>query len=129
MLHHYNYTTMSDLGRKNVSDKVSEAIKPDTEKTTLEKAKETITNKADELGAKGTPEDQKSFGQTVSDNIQQGHSDAKKAVSGEGQTLTETVNSYVEAGKEQLENAAQYVSGVVTGATEGAKTAASDAKK
>lgn len=120
---------MSDLGRKNVSDKISEAVKPDSEKTTLEKTKETVTDKIDQLGAKGTPEDQKSFGQTISDNIQQGHSDAKEAVSGEGQSLTDTVNSYVEAGKEQLENAAQYVSGVVTGATEGAKTASSDAKK
>lgn len=120
---------MSDLGRKNVSDKITEAVKPDSEKTTFEKAKETVTDKVDQVGAKGTPEDQKSFAQTISDNVQQGHADAKKAVSGEGQSLTETVNSYVEAGKEQLENAAQYVSGVVTGASEGAKKASDDAKK
>ena len=40
---------MSDLGRKNVSDKVTEAVKPDSEKSTLEKAKESATDGLDSL--------------------------------------------------------------------------------
>ena len=46
---------MSDLGRKNVSDKVSEAITPDNQKSTLEKTKETVTDRVDEFAGKEHP--------------------------------------------------------------------------
>lgn len=120
---------MSDLGRKDVSEKVTEAVKPDSEKSTLEKAKESATDGLDKFAAKGTPENQKSFTQTVADNVQQGHDDAKKTASHEQATLAETASEYVDAAKEQIANAAQYVSGVVTGATEGAKDASNDLNK
>lgn len=120
---------MSDLGRKNVSDKITESVKPDSEKSTLEQTKDTVTSKVDELAAKGTPEDQKSFSQSISDSVQQGHKDAKKQVGHDETTLADTVSQYVDAGKEQLANATQYVSGVVTGATEGAKEASDSTKK
>lgn len=127
---------MSDLGRKNISDKVSEAVKPDSEKSTLEKAKESATGQLDKLAADATPDNQKSFSQSVSDNVQQGHDDAKKAAtdakqsaSQEQATLADTAAEYVDAAKEQIANAAQYVSGVVTGATEGAKDASDNLSK
>lgn len=127
---------MSDAGRKPFTDKVSEAITPESQKSTFEKGKEAVTDAVDGFAAKNVPDNQKSFGQTVADNVKAGHDDAKVAVEKEkadaqhqGATLTETAGEYFEAAKEQVANAAHYVSEVVTGATEGAKTAASDAKK
>lgn len=127
---------MSDAGRKPFSDKVSEAIKPESEKSTFEKGKESVTNTLDGFAAKNIPDNQKSFGQSVADNVKSGHDDAKAAVQEEHAqlqkdlaTLGETAGEYLEAAKEQVANAAQYVSSVVTGATEGAKTAANDSKK
>lgn len=127
---------MSDAGRKPFSDKVSEAVTPESQKSTFEKGKESVTGAVDGFAAKNVPDNQKSFGQTVADNVKAGHDDAKAAVGEEnakaqqeGATLSETAGEYFDAAKEQVANAAQYVSGVVTGATEGAKTAADDAKK
>lgn len=119
---------MSDAGRKSFTDKVSEAAKPDSEKSTLEKAKESVTDAVDGFAAKNVPDNQKSFTQSVGDNIKQGHDDAKKEVSQDQATFAETAQTYVEAAKEQVANAANYVSGVVTGATEGAKQASEEKK-
>lgn len=119
---------MSDLGRKNFSDKASEAIKPESEKSTLEQTKNTVTDKIDEFAGKGVPDNQKSFTQTAADHAKQGHDDAKSAVNDNQQTLADTAAQYVDAAKEQAGKAAEYVSSVVTGATEGAKTGA-DSKK
>lgn len=120
---------MSDLGRKNVSDKVSEAVTPDNQKSTLEKTKETVTDRVDEFAGKNVPEDQKSFGQTISDKVQSGHEDAKEAVNKDQATLADTVGEYVESAKEQAANAAEYISGVVSGGAEGAKKASDDITK
>lgn len=127
---------MSDAGRKPFGDKVNEAITPESQKSTFEKGKEAITNKVDEFAAKGTPDNQKSFGQSVADLTKQGHDDAKAAVDNKKSelqkdeaTLADTASEYIEAAKEQAANAAQYVSSVMTGATEGAKNASEDAKK
>lgn len=120
---------MSDLGRKPVSDKISEAVKPDSEKSTLEKTKETVTGSVDKFAAHNVPDNQKSFSQTIADNVQTGHDDAKKAANEHEATLSETATEYLEAAKVKAAEAAQYVSGVVTGATEGAKDAHSEVKK
>ncbi|RLP65340.1 hypothetical protein L150_04111, partial [Candida albicans Ca529L] len=48
---------------------------------------------------------------------------------GEAKTLAETAQEYVEVAKTEIGKAAEYVSGVVTGATEGAKTGADSTKK
>lgn len=119
---------MSDAGRKSFTEKASEAITPDSQKSTLEKAKESVTDSLDGFAAKNIPDSEKSFGQTISDNAKQGHDDAKKAVQGNEASLAETAQGYVEAAKEQVANAAQYVSSVVTGATEGAKQAGEEKK-
>ncbi|KAI5950381.1 HSP12 [Candida theae] len=121
---------MSDAGRKDFSDKVGESLKPDSQKSTLEKGKETVTDKVDDLAGKAVPDNQKSFGQTVADNVKQGSDDAKAAVNDQqGPTLAETAQEYVDEAKKQISNAAEYVSGVVSGATEGAKTGGESTKK
>lgn len=103
---------MSDAGRKNVTDKVTEAVKPESEKSYLEQGKEAVTNTADNAASKVTPDSEKSFLQRSGDNV-----------SKEGESLTETASHYVEAAKEQVAHAAQYVSSVVTGAVEGGEDA------
>lgn len=126
---HYKHNNiMSDAGRKSFTDKVSETVTPDSQKSTFEKASESVTNTVDGFVGKNTPDSQKSFGQTVADNAKQGHDDAKDAVNKNEATFAETASEYVEAAKEQVANAAQYVSSVVTGATEGAKTASEEKK-
>lgn len=112
---------MSDLGRKNVSDKINETLTPDSEKSNFDKARETVGDKIDDVAAKATPDNQKSFSQTVVDNVKQGHDDAKSEVHKNQSTLADTANEYFDVAKEQAANAAHYISGVVTGATEGAK--------
>lgn len=119
---------MSDAGRKNFTDKVSESVKPESEKSYLEQAKETVTDGVDKFAAKATPDEQKSFGQSVGDNVQQGHDDAKAAASEDKATLAETAEQYIGVAKEKVADAAQYISGVVTGALEGAEKGAESTK-
>ncbi|OBA21887.1 hypothetical protein METBIDRAFT_39016 [Metschnikowia bicuspidata var. bicuspidata NRRL YB-4993] len=119
---------MSDTGRKSFTDKAQEAMKPESEKSYLEKAKEGVTNAVDGFAAKNVPDSEKSFGQTVADNAKQGKDDAKDSVDQQGATIGETAQEYVAVAKEQVANAANYVSGVVTGATEGAKQVDSEKK-
>lgn len=120
---------MSDLGRKNISDKVDETLTPNQDKSGLDKAKETVTDKADDLAAKATPEDQKSFSQTIADNVKQGHDDAKSKATTDKASVDETAKSYIDTAKEQAGAAANYISGVVTGAAEGAKSGHESSKK
>lgn len=120
---------MADAGRKDFSSKLSEAVKPESEKSTFDKAKETATDYLDKAAAKMTPDSEKSFGQTVSDHIQQGHDDAKSKVDAEGKTWSDSANELLENGKKAVSEAAEYVSGAVTGAKEGADKGVSDAKK
>lgn len=60
---------MSDTGRKDISDKVESAVKPDSQKSTLDKAKDTVTDKADNLVGDNTRSGDKSFVQQASDAI------------------------------------------------------------
>ncbi|KAF8002837.1 hypothetical protein OXX80_002253 [Metschnikowia pulcherrima] len=119
---------MSDAGRKSFTDKATEAVKPDSEKSYLEQAKEGVTNTLDGVAGKTVPDSEKSFGQTIADNAKQGKDDAKSTVNQNENTLGETAQEYVAAAKEQVANAANYVAGVVSGATEGAKQVDSEKK-
>ncbi|GME97706.1 hypothetical protein B5S28_g730 [[Candida] boidinii] len=124
---------MSDLGRKSFTDKASEAIKPDSQKSTFEKASESVSDTFDKAASSITPENQKSAGQSVSDSLQSGYDQGKSEVSGDAKTLSETANEYlhsgaeaaagaVEAGKQSLADAAAYVGGAFGGAKEGAES-------
>lgn len=121
---------MSDAGRKPISDKVSESLTPDSQKTTFEKVKQTVTGEVDKAAAAAQPEQDKSFVQSVSDSIQKGHDEGKSAASNTGteKPFAETVSEYVEAGKEHIAEAAAYLSGLGSGAVEGAKKGAEATK-
>lgn len=104
---------MSDAGRKPFTDKVSETVTPDSQKSTLEQAKETVTDKVDNFAGKNVPDSEKSFGQTVADNAKQGKDDAADQSASaldkakeQGASLQETAQKYVDDVKEKYESGA-----------------------
>ncbi|KAG6835214.1 hypothetical protein H0H93_003876 [Arthromyces matolae] len=60
---------MSDANRQSFTDKASSAMKPDSEKSTFEKASDTIKGHADSLGSSMQPESQKSTSQKMGDTM------------------------------------------------------------
>lgn len=102
---------MSDAGRKPFSDKVSEAIKPESEKGTFESAKETVTDKLDDFAGKNVPDNQKSAGQTLADNAKQGKEDATEQAGSaldkakeQGQSLQDSAKKYIDDAREKYES-------------------------
>lgn len=120
---------MSDLGRKDFSDKVGEGLKPDSEKSTFERGKEGVTNAVDNAAGKLTPDDQKSFPQTAADKFKQGKDDAKETAEKDQHSFADTAKEYVDSAKKSASGAANYISEVVGGASQGAKSASDDVKK
>lgn len=60
---------MSDLGRKDIGDKIESKVKPDSQKSTFEQAKDKVTDAVDSLAGKGTSEKDKSATQSASDAV------------------------------------------------------------
>jgi len=60
---------MSDAGREPLSDKVSAAVKPDSEKSTVEHFGDAISGKADNAAGKAEGDSNKSTLQSVSDKV------------------------------------------------------------
>lgn len=60
---------MSDAGRKDISDKISSAVKPDSQKGTFELAKDKVTDTADSAVGDNTRSGDKSFLQQASDAV------------------------------------------------------------
>lgn len=60
---------MSDTGRKNFSDKVSETMTPKDQKSTWDKASEGVTDTFDKAASKMQPEEEKGVFQKISDTL------------------------------------------------------------
>ncbi|WVQ75677.1 hypothetical protein IAR50_005306 [Cryptococcus sp. DSM 104548] len=60
---------MSDAARQSFTDKAGAALKPDSEKSYLEQAGDTIKGKADSAASSGQPQSQKSYGQEIGDAV------------------------------------------------------------
>jgi hypothetical protein len=60
---------MSDFGRKDISDKVSSSLKPDSQKSTPEQFKDKVTDGLDNAAGDATSKNDKSFVQQASDAI------------------------------------------------------------
>lgn len=61
--------TMSDAGRKDISDKISSAVKPDDQKSTFELGKDKVTDTVDNAVGDNTRSGDKSFLQQASDAV------------------------------------------------------------
>ncbi|RPA86469.1 hypothetical protein BJ508DRAFT_321603 [Ascobolus immersus RN42] len=59
---------MSDLGRKDVSSQIHDAVKPDSQKTTTEHAGDKLSGVTDRVGAAVQPDSQKSATQKSTDS-------------------------------------------------------------
>ncbi|TFY76351.1 hypothetical protein EWM64_g7662 [Hericium alpestre] len=60
---------MTDTGRQNFGDKVSAAVKPDSEKSNTEHAGDKIKGKTDSAASSAEPQSQKSWTQSASDTV------------------------------------------------------------
>ncbi|KAF2773695.1 hypothetical protein EJ03DRAFT_323649 [Teratosphaeria nubilosa] len=69
---------MSDALRQDTSDKVKSSLKPDSEKSTLEKGQDSLASTADSIAGKAQPDSEKSTTQKASDSISSGTNDAQK---------------------------------------------------
>ena len=58
---------MSDAGRKDFSTKDKEGITPDSSKSTIDKAKESVTDTMDRVAGETQPDSQKSTSQSAFD--------------------------------------------------------------
>ncbi|KAF1808834.1 hypothetical protein P152DRAFT_462067 [Eremomyces bilateralis CBS 781.70] len=93
---------MSDALRKPLSDQAGEKITPDSQKSTLDKAKETVTGAGDRAAGTAQPEDQKSYTQQAGDAIRGGSDNTSREGQSISQTVTDTVNQGVESAKNAL---------------------------
>ncbi|MCJ1278683.1 hypothetical protein MMC21_006500 [Puttea exsequens] len=91
---------MSDTGRKDVTDKAAEKVTPESEKSVLDKAKETATDAGDKVAKNVQPSDEKSVTQKLSDSTSGG---------AEGKGIVEQAEEYVKAGVEYVQETANDV--------------------
>ncbi|CZT20168.1 uncharacterized protein RCC_06025 [Ramularia collo-cygni] len=68
---------MSDHGRQDLSDKVAHKATPDSSKSTLDKAGETVSGIADKAGRDAVPDSHKSTGQSLGDKASRTKDEAK----------------------------------------------------
>ncbi|QLQ79285.1 hypothetical protein HG537_0B06330 [Torulaspora globosa] len=100
---------MSDAGRKDFSEKLSEKAKPDSQKSYMEQGKEKVTDAADRVAGAMQPEQDKGVAQGVHDSAKKGKDEAK------GESIADTAGQYVDAAKSKLNEAVEYVSSSVHG--------------
>jgi len=62
-------SSASDQGRQGLGDKASAALKPDSQKTTTEKAGDTLKGKADSVASTLQPQGEKSNTQKAGDAV------------------------------------------------------------
>lgn len=60
---------MTDAGRKDLSDKISSSVKPDSQKGSVELAKDKVTDSLDNAVGDNTRSGDKSFLQQASDAV------------------------------------------------------------
>ncbi|KAL0960696.1 hypothetical protein HGRIS_005721 [Hohenbuehelia grisea] len=60
---------MSDTGRQSLTDKVTAAVKPDSEKSTTEHLGDKVKGKSDNVGSSAQPDSEKSYTQQIGDKL------------------------------------------------------------
>ncbi|OAL36034.1 hypothetical protein AYO20_04696 [Fonsecaea nubica] len=130
---------MSDTGRKPLTDQAQEKLTPDSQKSTLDKAKESATGTADDIAGMVQPGDSKSTTQKLSDETSAKSSSAQDTLSGAtkniqetastlGQQVSSTAGAAQESGKEYLQQAQDTASSVGQTASSNASAAQESSK-
>ncbi|KAJ9623665.1 hypothetical protein H2203_005927 [Taxawa tesnikishii (nom. ined.)] len=95
---------MSDAGRKDLSSSLKDSVTPDSQKSGLDQAKDSVTGTADKVAGSLQPESQKSTGQQAADTF----SSNKDSAQSEGK-------GYLQSAQDTLSGAAQSVSDALSG--------------
>ncbi|CAI6255592.1 unnamed protein product [Periconia digitata] len=95
---------MSDLGRKGLGDQVKEKATPDSQKSTLDKATESLTGAGDRAASAVQPNSDKSATQKLGDSTRSGTDNA----SNQGQGI-------LQGAQDTLSNAGQSISDTLGG--------------
>ena len=94
---------MSDFGRKGLGEQAQEKITPDSQKSTFDKAGESVSGLGDKVASSVQPEGQKSTTQKLGDSTRSGGDQAQnqgkgildqasQGLSNAGQAVTDTFN-------------------------------------
>ncbi|KAF2659462.1 hypothetical protein K491DRAFT_689332 [Lophiostoma macrostomum CBS 122681] len=97
---------MSDLGRKGLGDQAKEKVTPDSQKSTLDQAKEGASGAYDRAAGAVQPDSDKSATQKLGDSTRSGSDEA----SNQGQGI-------LASAQETIGNAAQSIQDTVSGNT------------
>ena len=87
---------MSDSMRKGLGEQASEKMTPDSQKSTTQKASESLTGAGDRVAGAVQPEGQKSTGQKLGDATRSGGDDASNQGQGIMKSAQDTINSATE---------------------------------
>ena len=93
---------MSDFGRKGLGDQVQEKVTPDSQKSTLDQAKEGASGVYDRAAGAVQPEGNKSATQKLGDTTRSGHDDASQQGKGFVQSAQDTFNSAAQTVQDTL---------------------------
>ncbi|KAK9316818.1 heat shock protein 9/12-domain-containing protein [Lipomyces starkeyi] len=106
---------MTDAGRKPVSDKVSDTMTPDSQKSYAEQVKEQVTGVYDKVARDLQPEESKSTFQSAADTVTGKSSDAKDTADTHHQSFVESAKQYASSAQKSaadtLHSAGEYLSG------------------
>ncbi|RVX69456.1 hypothetical protein B0A52_06519 [Exophiala mesophila] len=124
---------MSDLGRKPLTDQAQEKLTPDSQKSTLDKATESVTGTADNIAGAVQPGDSKSTSQKLADETtSQGKSaydTAADTLSSAGKSISDTVNKGTQQGSSNAGAAQESTKGYLEQAQDLAASALNTASK
>ncbi|KAK9450426.1 heat shock protein 9/12-domain-containing protein [Limtongia smithiae] len=105
---------MTDAGRKNVSDKVAETMKPDSQKSYAEQIKEQATGTYDKLARDMQPKESKGTFQSVADTMSTNKDEAKSSADASKQSYLDSAKEYAASAQkvatEKLNQASEYLS-------------------
>ncbi|PVI07233.1 hypothetical protein DM02DRAFT_609204 [Periconia macrospinosa] len=90
---------MSDLGRKGLGDQVKEKATPDSQKSTLDKATESLTGAGDRAASAVQPNDSKSTTQKLGDSTRSGADDASNQGQGILKSAQDGINNMLGGNK------------------------------
>ncbi|KAK4888880.1 hypothetical protein LTR27_012279 [Elasticomyces elasticus] len=92
---------MSDSLRQSNTDKATSTLKPDSQKSGLEQAGDSVKSTADSVAGKAQPDSEKSTGQSVTDSVSGGSKDA----SSEGKSVVDQASEGLSNAAGQAQNA------------------------
>jgi len=102
---------MSDTGRKDFTEQVSDKITPDSQKSFTEKASENVSGTYDKAASSLQPESEKSTTQELGDSTRSGADDAQNDGKTYLESAQQTASDVTNVAADKVKAAADYVAG------------------